>query len=89
MQLRSYRELTGDTLDAVADAVGLANASVVHRHERGISRPNATQIERYRAWSKNAITERDWHELQLERERERSLDAATQRANSAEVHPHV
>lgn len=89
MQLRSYRELTGDTLEAVAEAVGVANASVVRKHELGLSYPKPAQIERYRAWSKNAITAMDWHELGLNRERERGFGAASHRSQEAESHPHV
>ena len=76
MQLRTYRKLVDQTLESVAKAAGLPNASVVHRHENGKAFPSATQIERYREWSKNAITERDWHELRLERETERGAGAA-------------
>lgn len=80
MQLRNYRKLTGLTLSEVAEAVELANASVVRRHERGEAHPDATTIERYRAFSDGAVTERDWHELRLNREQEAALAAATKQS---------
>lgn len=80
MQLRDYRKLVDMTLAAVAEAVGLANAGSVARHEDGRRYPDAAQIERYRVWSKDAITERDWHEVRLERERKRDSGAAARPA---------
>tara|TARA_R110000782_G_scaffold101058_2_gene187678 strand:+ start:84 stop:347 length:264 start_codon:yes stop_codon:yes gene_type:complete len=85
MQLRSYRELAKLTLQQVADGVGLANPTVVRRHERGDAHPDATTIERYRAFTQGAVTERDWHELRLEREQETAL-AAAQPQSKEQIH---
>ncbi|QUT04026.1 helix-turn-helix transcriptional regulator [Sphingobium phenoxybenzoativorans] len=84
MQLRAYRKLTGLTLDQVAEIVGVANASVVSRHERGVQRPETETVEKYRDLTDGAVTERDWHELSLQvREKSSAAEPQTKEASSA------
>lgn len=60
MDLRSYRESKGWTLQDVAGFVGAANATVVQRHETGKYIPRPALIEKYKALTGGAVTADDF-----------------------------
>jgi DNA-binding XRE family transcriptional regulator len=60
MELRSYREQQGWTLQDVAGWIGVANATVVQRHETGKYVPRPYLIEKYKKLTNGAVTAEDF-----------------------------
>lgn len=63
MQLRAFRDLSGHTLQQVADAIGVANAGTVEKHEKGYIHPSPDLQAKYLEFTKGAVTAQDWFEL--------------------------
>lgn len=60
MDLRSYRESKGWTLQDVAGWIGVANATVVQRHETGKYVPRPHLIEQYHKLTNGEVTANDF-----------------------------
>ena len=60
MELADYRKQTGRSLESIAQAVGMSNASAVLKHETGQTMPKAAIIERYRKVTDGAVTAEDF-----------------------------
>lgn len=60
MELAEYRNRKGLTLEAIAQLVGMSNASAVRKHETGQVMPRPETIEAYRQITDGEVTAEDF-----------------------------
>ncbi len=66
MRLRDWRQQNSQTMQVMADLLGLANPSVYQKYETGQHRTDAPIVERIAELTSGAVTAQDMHETRLE-----------------------